>query len=73
MRANPILGFPEPVSGLESDVGLRQAVAGPEAGRAHPVRCDRAQLIEPGAMMGAPSDSSQRRQLAPCFKLTSII
>src|ERR1700722_16582290 len=36
MGADPILGVPQPVPGLESDVGLRQAMARPEAGRPHP-------------------------------------
>jgi hypothetical protein len=53
MRADPVLGFPQPVPGLQRDVGLRQAVSRPEARRAEPVGRDRAQLIEPGAMMSA--------------------
>ena len=53
MRADSVLGFPQPVPSLQRDVGLRQAVSRPEAGRAEPVGRDRAQLIEPGAMMGA--------------------
>ena len=38
---------------MERGFGLRQAGAGAEAGRAQPVGRDRAQLIEPGALMGA--------------------
>src|SRR5271156_62939 len=38
--AKEILGVPQPVAGLESDVGLRQAMAGPEAGRSPPAARD---------------------------------
>jgi hypothetical protein len=33
VRADPVLGFPQPVPGLKGDVGLGQTVAGSEAGR----------------------------------------
>ena len=53
VRADPVLGFPQFVAGVEGGFGLRQAGAGSEAGRAQPVGRDGAQLIEPGALMGA--------------------
>ena len=51
--ADPVLGLAQLVAGEERRLGLRQAGAGAEAGRTEAVGRDRAQLIEPGALMGA--------------------
>ena len=45
MGADPILGLPQLVAGVEGGFGLRQAGARPEAGRSHPVGGDRTRRI----------------------------